>query len=284
MPRLYRALCVPPSLAGQTVKQLLRRQLQLPEGYVSHLKFVPEGICINGRPARVTQRVCAGDELRIRIDDAHGCNPFPPCDSGVRFVWEDDYLAVAVKPAGVAVHGAGATVASYAALRWGAQLPFHPVNRLDCGTTGLMVLAKCALAHELLRRALHTPAFTREYLAVAQGTCPPRGRVEKPVDGKAARTDYERLWAGESISLLRLRLTTGRTHQIRDHMASLGHPLVGDTAYGGADGFPRPALHSAHCAFDHPFTGERLSLFEPIPPDLRALLGQYGCDASFFEI
>ncbi len=277
MPKLYRTLAVTDALAGRTVKSLLQRELALPAGYVSHLKFVPGGIGLNGEPVRVTARVRAGDTLRIRIDDVGPGNPFAPMDGGARVVWEDEYLAVLSKSAGAAVHGAGVSVAAFAAFRWGPEQSFHPVNRLDVGTTGLMVLAKCGLVHELLRRSLHTERFLREYLAIAEGECAAAGRVDRPVDGKSARTDYERLWTDGAVSLLRLRLTTGRTHQIRDHMASLGHPLAGDTAYGGKSTLPRPALHSAHCAFDHPFDGGRLSFSEPLPPDMRAFLEKRGC-------
>lgn len=284
MPKLYRTLTVTKSLAGQSVEQLMRRAFALPRGYISHLKFVPDGICLNGRQTRVTARVREGDVVCIRIDDVGRTNPFAPADCGARVVWEDEYLAVLSKPAGVAVHGAGMTVAAFAAQHWGAEQSFHPVNRLDVPTTGLMVLAKCGLAHEILRRALHTDRFLREYLAIAEGECAPLGAVAAPVDGKAARTDYERLWTDGSYSLLRLRLTTGRTHQIRSHMASLGHPLVGDTAYGGTSALPRSALHSAHCAFDHPFDGTRHSFSEPLPPDMRAFLAQRGCSKSLFEI
>lgn len=284
MPKLYRTLAVTDNLAGRTVGSLLRRELALPAGYVSHLKFVPEGIARNGHPVRVNERVCSGDELRIRIDDVGAKNPFAPNADGVRLLWEDEYLAVVSKDAGVAVHGGGRSVAAFGAFRWGAEQSFHPVNRLDVGTTGLLVLAKCGLAHEFMRRALHTERFVREYLAVAEGECDVGGVIERPVGGKNSRTDYERLWSNGVHSLVRLRLTTGRTHQIRDHMAALGHPLVGDTAYGGKDELPHPALHSALCAFDHPFEGTRLRFSEPLPPDVRAFLVQCGCDASLFEI
>lgn len=283
MPKLYRTLTVPDALAGQTVESLLRRQMDLPRGYISHLKFMPEGIALNGQQARVTARVRAGDELRIRIDDGDARNPFAPADGAARVVWEDEYLAVLAKNAGAAVHGPGATVAAFAAFHWGAEQSFHPVNRLDVGTTGLMVVAKCGLVHELLRRALHTERFLREYLAIAEGECAAHGTVTAPVDGKAARTDYDRLWTDGEVSLLRLRLTTGRTHQIRAHMASLGHPLVGDAAYGGKPDLPRPALHSARCAFDHPFDGERHTFSEPMPPDLRAFLQKRGCHGAEHE-
>lgn len=284
MPKLYRSLSVTEELAGRTVGSLLRREFSLPAGYVSHLKFVPEGIARNGRPARVNERVVTGDVLRIRIDDVGAKNPFAPNADGARLVWEDDYLAVVAKDAGVAVHGGGRSVAAFGAFFWGAEQSFHPVNRLDVGTTGLLVLAKCGLAHEFMRRALHTERFVREYLAVAEGECDAGDVIDRPVGGKRSRTDYERLWTNGDHSLVRLRLTTGRTHQIRDHMAALGHPLVGDVAYGGKKELSHPALHSALCAFDHPFEKTRLRFSEPLPPDVRVFLAQRGCDVTHFEI
>ncbi len=284
MEKLHLTVAVTDALAGRTVESLLRRQLQLPAGFVSHLKFVPGGITLNGRPVRVTVRVREGDVLAARIDDAGAGNPFPPADCGVRVLWEDEYAAVVSKPAGVTVHGPGASVASFAALRWGAERGFHPVNRLDRGTTGLMCLAGCGLAHDRLRRALHTERFVREYLAAAQGVCPARGTADGAVGGRPARTDYERLWTDGEYTLLRLRLFTGRTHQIREHMAALGHPLAGDTAYGGGGMLARPALHSARCEFDHPFGRGRLSFSEPLPEDMCVFLAQRGCPAPLFEI
>ena len=284
MEKLHLTVAVTDALAGRTVESLLRRQLQLPAGFVSHLKFVPGGITLNGRPVRVTVRVREGDVLAARIDDAGAGNPFPPADCGVRVLWEDEYAAVVSKPAGVTVHGPGASVASFAALHWGAERGFHPVNRLDRGTTGLMCLAGCGLAHDRLRRALHTERFVREYLAAAQGVCPARGTADGAVGGRPARTDYESLWTDGGYTLLRLRLFTGRTHQIREHMAALGHPLAGDTAYGGGGTLARPALHSARCEFDHPFGRGRLSFSEPLPEDMRVFLAQRGCPTPLFEI
>ena len=284
MEKLQLTLAVTDALAGRTVGSLLRRELQLPQGFVSHLKFVPEGITRNGKPVRVNMRVETGDLLAARIDDVGAGNPFPPSDCGVRVIWEDEYMAVVSKPAGVTVHGAGASVAAFAALHWGAEQPFHPVSRLDCGTTGLMCLALCGLAHERLRRALHTESFVREYLAIAQGACPPRGTVDRAVAGRAARTDYESLWTDGAYTLLRLRLHTGRTHQIREHTAAIGHPLAGDTAYGGDRALSRPALHSARCVLDHPFGRGQLAFSEPLPEDMRVFLRERGCSPLLFEI
>ncbi len=284
MEKLHLTLAVTDALAGRTVGSLLRRELGLPPGFVSHLKFVPEGITLNAKPVHVTARVQSGDLLAARIDDAGEGNPFPPSDCGVRVLWEDEYMAVVSKPAGVTVHGSGASVAAFAALHWGAERPFHPVNRLDRGTTGLMCLALCGLAHDRLRRALHTERFVREYLAVARGVCPVRGTADGAVAGRAARTDYESLWTDGTYTLLRLRLYTGRTHQIREHMASLGHPLAGDAAYGGDGALSRPALHSARCALEHPFGRGRLQFSEPLPEDMRGLLTGHGCPSAFFEI
>ena len=152
-----------------------------------------------------------------------------------------------------------------------------------------MCVAKHAHAHELLKEQLHTPAFRRVYLAVCEG-CPPsdRGRVDAPIgraedsllrrevrpDGAPARTRYEVLSRGEGRSLVRLELETGRTHQIRLHMAHLGCPLTGDFLYGREDPhlIPRPALHSWLLSLRHPITGDVLERTAPLPPDLLRLL------------
>ena len=181
------------------------------------------------------------------------------------------------------------------ALAWerGTDFLFHPVNRLDKGTTGLMVIAKSGYVHDLLRRTLHTDRFRREYRAVCLGCPSPlRGTVDTPIgrdetsairrcvrpDGAPAVTHYEVLAQGAGMSLLRLTPETGRTHQIRVHMASLGCPLAGDWLYGAEDPelIPRPALHSCALHFTHPVTGEDLHLTAPLPPDMLALLARMG--------
>jgi RluA family pseudouridine synthase len=173
------------------------------------------------------------------------------------------------------------------AYKWGKDIQYHPVNRLDVGTTGLLVVAKNGYIHDRLRRLLHTQDFIREYLAVCQGVPQPvRGTISLPISsapvagtrraidpqGLPSRTDYETLQTDGERSLLRLRLYTGRTHQIRLHMAALGHPLVGDKLYGAQDlALPRPALHSHFIHLIHPITGAVVELSSPLPPDIKRL-------------
>ena len=163
------------------------------------------------------------------------------------------------------------------------------MNRLDKGTTGLMVIAKSGYVHDLLRRALHTEAFRREYRAVCLGCPQPeRGTVNAPIgrdetsvvarrvrpDGAPALSHYQVLAKGDGLSLLALRPETGRTHQLRVHMAYLGCPLAGDWLYGTEDPdlIPRPALHSFALTLVHPVTGARVEVSAPLPEDMRKLL------------
>ena len=165
----------------------------------------------------------------------------------------------------------------------------HPVHRLDRGTSGLLAVAKHAHAQEVLKNQLHTAAFRREYLAVCRGApSPAAGVVDAPLgpkpgslveqmvrpDGKPARTRYETLAVYGGRALLRLELDTGRTHQIRVHLAHLGHPLLGDFLYGAEepDLIPRPALHSWRLALRHPITGKELLFTAPVPADMAGLL------------
>ena len=283
-------LTVTPAQAGRTAESLMRRELGMARGLVSSVKFREEGILLNGRRVRATCRVSAGDVLSVLVAD-RGQNGAAPMDLPVTVLWEDASLAVLDKPAGVGVYGEGTpNVAGFLAMKWGKDIEFHPVNRLDVGTSGIMVAARDGYTHDRLRRLLHTEDFRREYLAVAEGVLSlPAGSIRLPIrrepaegtrrvtdpSGLPSRTDYETLASGEGFSLVRLRLYTGRTHQIRVHMAAVGHPLAGDRLYGGAAVLDRPALHSHRLRLVHPLTGRVLEITSPLPPDMAELLERY---------
>ena len=163
----------------------------------------------------------------------------------------------------------------------------YPASRLDRGTTGVITYAKCGYVHELLRRAQHAGTFRKSYLAVADGqVSPPSGVVNAPIgfaagsryqravapDGALSVTAYETLRYGNGRTLLRVCPQTGRTHQIRVHMAYLGFPLTGDWLYGArSPAIGRPALHSHELTLLHPMTGETICVAAPLPPDMARL-------------
>lgn len=169
------------------------------------------------------------------------------------------------------------------------QGSFHCVNRLDRGTTGVMVVAKTGYVHRLCMEQLHSGDFRRTYLAVCSGVpSPAAGSIDLPIGrepdsllrrrvdpaGLAAHTDYETLWQGPDRALLRLTPGTGRTHQLRLHLSAIGHPLLGDWLYGTEDRtlIPRPALHSHRLELTHPVTRRRLTVTAPLPEDMVRLL------------
>lgn len=226
----------------------------------------------------------------MRIDDKRSGGKFTPVAVPLDILYEDADLLALNKPAGMAVHGGydrgEPTVANALAAYLGPDAVFHPVNRLDRGTSGVMLVARSGYVHDRLRRVLHTGDFRRTYLAVACGTgLPPRGTIDLPIaradDGSTRRipapggqpsvTDYTVLAERDGYTLLRVAPRTGRTHQIRVHFAALGHPLLGDALYGGDTALlTRPALHSAAADFAQPVTGQSLHITAPIPRDLRA--------------
>jgi len=219
-------------------------------------------------------------------------------------VYEDAHLVVIDKPAGLVVHpGAGrrsGTLAGGILHSWpkvhgvGDDGRWGIVHRLDRDTSGLLVVALDVAAYDGLRVAMGERTITRIYLALVHGAdIPPTGTIDAPLgrdprhptrfrvdrSGRAARTHYKRLaaWESRGLSLLEVKLETGRTHQIRVHAASIGHPIAGDPAYGRAsDEFPRVWLHAARLAFDHPVTGEPIEAHSPLPDDLAAVLDAQG--------
>lgn len=290
----YLEFPVLPEEEGKRVDAILRRH-GLSTSAIRRSKRRPHGLLVDGEDIYTSYLVHAGQVVAILADDK-APSDIVPNDGPVNIRYEDDDLLVVDKPPGLAVHpcagswddSLGARLVHYYH-QIGLEADFHPVHRLDKGTSGLMVVAKHPAAQHILTQALHSGDFLREYLAVCRG-CPfPRsGVVDAPLgrtdtsyirqevrpDGKPARTHYEVIEQGEGFSLLRLRLETGRTHQIRVHMAYLGHPLAGDFLYGTEDPalISRPALHSARLELKQPFTGARLAFEAPLPEDMKRIL------------
>ena len=276
---------------GKKLKHLLRGELQLSSTLLKTLKWREGAIMLNGESARVDAVIHEGDRVSVTIDERDAreddVKPLPlPLD----IVYEDEDLLVLNKPAGLAMHPkstdltaphlAGALV-NYL----GSGSVPHFVSRLDKGTSGLLIAAKSGYVHELLRRALHTDALRREYLALAVGTLPSEsGSIDLPIardesslvkrccreDGLPSLTEYKLLSQQNGLSLVHLIPHTGRTHQLRVHMAAIGCPLLGDWLYGTEERekITRPALHSAILRFTHPLTGEELSFEAPLPEDM----------------
>ncbi len=319
-------LSVTEQQAGRTAESLLRGELGVSSTLLRKLKQRPMGVALNGERIYATARVGAGDTLTADISDDVTGRPGGKAIP-LAVLYEDDDLLILNKPAGMAVHSSTRepdmdTVedALYAYLPPDV-LP-HPVSRLDRGTTGVMTIAKSGYVHELLRRRMHTADFQREYIAIAVGEPPtPSGTAELPIgfaegsrykravreNGAPSQTAYETLSSWEGLSLLRIRPLTGRTHQIRVHMAALGCPLLGDWLYGTEDirptqrnadveqcnasvaeqrnagaeqrnavafGIARPALHSASLRLTQPVTGETLHIAAPLPEDMRGFGGR----------
>ena len=224
-----------------------------------------------------------------------------PEDPGVALVHVDEALAVVDKPAGLVVHAApghlGETLVDVLGeLLGGGEDPVRPgiVHRLDRDTSGLMVVARTDQAHRALSAAIKAREVHREYLALIGGRPRSRsGTIDAPLGrdyrkaerravggrgSRAARTHFEVVEPAGSDTLVRARLETGRTHQIRAHFAAIGHPLVGDSRYGGGAryGLRRQFLHSARLAFKHPESGEDLEFSSDLPADLRDALERAG--------
>lgn len=283
-------LVLGPEDGGVKVDTLLRRRLHLSGTVIRRIKWLPDGILVDGARVNTAFRPREGQTLSVRLSDPERRSGILPAPGPLDIVYEDGDLLILNKAPGVPVHpGPGHfddTIGNFLLYYYdqeGAEGDFHPVHRLDRGTSGLMAVAKHPHAQEVLKGQLHTPAFRRVYLAVCDGAPqPPSGAVEAPLgpregslveqmvrpDGKAARTRYETLSRSGGRSLVRLELDTGRTHQIRVHMKAIGHPLLGDFLYNPDYRFiGRQALHSYTVAFRHPITGEAMEFTAPMPED-----------------
>ncbi len=283
-------------LEGSQVQTVLRKELGLSGSAIRRAKQIKDGITLDGVLAYTTARVQRGQELSVQIGDARASDSILAEEGPLSIIYEDEDFIVLDKPAPLPVHPSMGhptqTLCNYLLYYYqqnNITALFHPVNRLDRGTSGLMVVAKHAHAHETLGQLLHTGQFHREYMAVCEGIVTnengvidaPIGRVpdtlllrEVRTDGAYARTNYKMVENNGKRSLVSLHLETGRTHQIRVHMKHIGCPLVGDFLYGKEDSMlkDRFALHCTNLAFEHPLTGEKIVLQSSLPQDLVALM------------
>ena len=264
---------------GRTVYDVLRRSMAVSYTALKRAKWAG-GIRLDGEPVHTDQRVSAGSILSIDWEAEAPAYVPRRFDLSLSVPWEDEHLMVVEKPAGLASQSSrnhpddSLENALYTRAGCPEGYIFRPVNRLDRGTGGLMVVAKTAHAQHLLQKSLHTADFRRRYLALTDGIPPeaegtldfligkaPGATVKRQVtsEGKPSRTRYQVLRSRGGQALLLLELETGRTHQIRVHLSHIGCPVRGDFLYGKEQPQEFPgcfALHSAALALKHPMTGE----------------------------
>jgi 23S rRNA pseudouridine1911/1915/1917 synthase len=250
------------------------------------------GVLVDGSAQAKSHRLSGGEEVDLAEKPAPPVEETPPLD--LRIAYEDEHLAVVDKPAGLVVHpGAGHATGTLAqgipGLAGGDPERQGIVHRLDRDTSGLMVVSKSEEAYEGLRALVKRRGLEREYLALVRGRPRSRsGRIEAPIgrdrrdptrrsldtdSPKEAVTHFEVVELFAANALLRVQLETGRTHQIRVHLAAIGLPVAGDPVYGTPEpGLRRQFLHAARLAFDHPVTGARIDVESPLPHDLQAIL------------
>jgi 23S rRNA pseudouridine1911/1915/1917 synthase len=290
-------LAVPPSAAGERLDRFLAGVEEVGSRAAAERLLEQRRVRVDGVAARKSHRLAGGERLELELPESRS-SELEPEELPLRVAYEDEHLLVVDKPAGIVVHpsaghGRGTLVHGLLAhaIAGGGE-PERPgiVHRLDRDTSGLLVVARSDEAHRRLQRLLRRRELTREYLALVRGRPRSRrGRIEAALGRdrrdptrisldtltpREAVTNFEVAELMPRHALLRVSLETGRTHQIRVHLAAVELPVAGDPLYGisGDLGLERQFLHAARLAFAHPFSGEPVEVDSPLPPDLAAAL------------
>lgn len=294
---------IPESLDGERLDRVVAFTLDISRNQAGNL-IDEEKVLLGGEMVSTRSRkVNTGETLKVlHLSEENLGGPLPEKNIEIRVIYEDDDLLVVDKQAGLVVHpGAGnetGTLVNGLLGRWpdlanvGSLSRPGIVHRLDRGTSGILVVAKTQKAYDSLTTQFSDRSTGRRYLALVWGQLEAEsGSVDAPIgrskkdrvrmavisSGKTARTNYEvdQRWSDPEVTLLKCKLETGRTHQIRVHLSAIGHPLVGDELYGGRrDGIElaRPFLHAAFLEFSHPVDGSRIAFESQLPDDLKQTL------------
>jgi 23S rRNA pseudouridine1911/1915/1917 synthase len=293
-----RTLAVPDGLVGERVDVAVGKLLGFSRTFASDV-IEGGGVEIDGRVATKSTRLTPGVMLSITWDDPREPEIIPVVIADMQILYDDDDIVVVSKPPFLAAHPSlgwdGDTVlgalagAGYRISTSGPPERQGIVHRLDVGTSGLMIVAKSEIAYSVMKRKFKERAVTKDYHALVQGEMtPPEGTIDAPIgrhpgsawkfavthDGRNAVTHFETIASYSGATLLSVGLETGRTHQIRVHMAAQRHPLVGDVLYGANPtfaqklGLTRQWLHAVRLRFQHPVTGQELDITSDYAPDL----------------
>ncbi len=270
------------------VKDVLLNRFSMSGGLVTSLKKNPEGIMVNNERQNVTYLFAKGDILKITIEEEASAN-IEPVEIPLNIIYEDEDLLAINKPYGMPTHTSMGhrtdTLANgvlYYLNKTGEPHTFHAVTRLDKDTSGIVLIAKNRYTHDLLSRLLRRDKIDKKYFAIICGRLEGEGVINAPIDrisdsiikrgiskdGLEAITHYKSVIANDEYSAVNVMPKTGRTHQIRVHMSSIGHPLAGDDMYGGIMSAKRHMLHCSELSFIHPITRKNLVLCAELSADI----------------
>ena len=284
---------------NKTIEQFLKLK-EFPHQAIVQLKKTREGILLNGVWAYVSEKLKTNDKLELFLAEDSADTTILPIPMEIPIVYEDEDLIIVDKPANMPIHpsmnhheGTLANGLLYYYRAKGQEFTFRCINRLDRDTSGLTIVAKHLLSAGILSRQVSGREISRTYRAIVEGFIEETGTIDAPIGrvdgstierqvdyehGEHAVTHFKRLAYDKTrqLSLVELKLETGRTHQIRVHMKHIGHPIIGDFLYNPNYSYcNRQALHSASLEFIHPITKEKMHFASPLPEDLKCIFQKF---------
>lgn len=279
---------------GKTVEYMLK-QNGFSTKIITHVKKTEGGLTINGNTVRTNHTLLLGETLKVTLIENMGSENIVPVDGSIDIIYEDEDIMVINKKADIPIHPSQGnfynSLANYVAFYFkekNEDFTYRCINRLDRNTTGLLIVAKNMLSAAILSKMVSKREIYREYRAIVSGCIGEKGIIDAPIAreeesiitrcvdynrGDRAITYYRRLQYKNNMSLVGIKLETGRTHQIRVHMKYIGHTLLGDSLYGGdCSKINRQALHSYKLIFQHPITKKKLEFTNHLPDDMMHLI------------
>lgn len=276
------------------INQVLKQEFHI-SSRLLHKLILSKHVCLNSVPVDTRNGVIINDIITVNLDFEEESENIVSTKMDLNIIYEDDGLLILNKPAGIAVHpsilhytDSLSNGVKYYFESIGLKRKIRPVNRLDLNTSGLIIFAKNEYVQEVLIQQMNNHVFTKEYIAVVSGTFDKKaGIINLPIarkensiiercvseNGQTAITEYEVLNETNSFSVVKCKLLTGRTHQIRVHMSYIGHPLIGDSLYGSSsDLINRQALHCSFVSFEEPVSHKVLSFSCELPEDINILI------------